>query len=130
MLLDAKASGKYNLGYVFTKEEALSQFHLSGPFDFIIEGKRPMSFAFDTAAPLFEPTKPGDYKTAPGSHGGLPWLDHRTTFFACGPAFEQGAVMERASLVGEAPTLARILGFEMEDIDGHCLTPLLAQAYR
>ena len=130
LLLEAKASGRYNLGYVFTKEEARAQFHLTGPFDFIIEGKRPMSFAFDPAAPLFEPTKPGDYKTAPGSHGGLPWLDHRTTFFACGPAFEQGAVMERASLVDEAPTLARILGFEMEDIDGHCLTPLLAQAYR
>ena len=130
LLLDAKASGQYNLGYVFTREEAQAQFHLIGPFDFIIEGKKPMAFAYDPAAPLFEATKPGDYKTAPGSHGGLPWLDHRTTFFGCGPAFAQGAVVERASLVDEAPTMARILGFEMEDIDGHCLTPLLKQAYR
>ena len=113
-----------------SEEEAQAQFHLIGPFDFIIEGKKPMAFAYDPAAPLFEATKPGDYKTAPGSHGGLPWLDHRTTFFGCGPAFAQGAVVERASLVDEAPTMARILGFEMEDIDGHCLTQLLADDLR
>ena len=89
-----------------------------------------MSFAYSLTAPLFTKTEPGDYKTAPGSHGGLPWLDHRTTFFACGPAFEPGAVIEKASLVDEAPTMARILGFDMEDIDGHCLDALLAAPYR
>lgn len=130
LLLDAKESGKYNLGYVFTKEDAKEQFHLTGPFDFIIEGREPMSFSFDPAAPLFAQTVPGDYKTAPGSHGGLPWLDHRTTFFACGPAFKQGAVIEQASLVDEAPTMARILGIEMEDIDGHCLEELLQEELR
>ena len=124
-LLDAKESGKYGLGYVFTKEEAKAQFHLDGPFDFIIEGDQPLSFGYDPAAPLFTPTAPGDYKTAPGTHGGLPWRDHRTTFFACGPAFEKGAVMDRACIVDEAPTLAKIFGFEMEDIDGHCLDALL-----
>lgn len=130
LLLDAKESGKYNLGYVFTKEEAQAQFHLTGPFDFIIEGAEPMSFSYDPAAPLFTQTAPGDYKTAPGSHGGLPWLDHRTTFFACGPAFKRGAVVEKASLVDEAPTMARILGFDMEDIDGHCLDDLLKEEFR
>ena len=129
-LLSAKESGKYGLGYVFTKEEARERFHLTGPFDFIIEGETPMSFAYSLTAPLFTKTEPGDYKTAPGSHGGLPWLDHRTTFFACGPAFEPGAVIEKASLVDEAPTMARILGFDMEDIDGHCLDALLAAPYR
>lgn len=69
-LLDAKESGKYGLGYVFTKEEAKAQFHLDGPFDFIIEGDQPLSFGYDPAAPLFTPTAPGDYKTAPGTHGG------------------------------------------------------------
>lgn len=125
LLLRAKESGKYGLGYVFTKEEAKEQFHLTGPFDFIIEGAEPMSFSYNPAAPLFTKTEPGDYKTAPGSHGGLPWLDHRTTFFGCGPAFRKGAVIEKASLVDEAPTMAKILGFEMEDIDGHCLDELL-----
>ena len=130
VLLEAKESGKYGLGYVFTKQEAKEQFHLTGPFDFIIEGAEPMSFSYSLTAPLFTKTEPGDYKTAPGSHGGLPWLDHRTAFFACGPAFEPGAVLEKASLVDEAPTMARILGFEMEDIDGSCMDALLRKEFR
>ena len=130
VLLDARDGGKSGLGHVFTKEEAKEQFHLAGPFDFIVEGSEPISFAYDPASPLFVKTAPGDYKTSPGTHGGLPWRDHRTTFFACGPAFEPGAVVERASLVDEAPTLARIFGFEMEDIDGHCLDALLKKEFR
>lgn len=125
LLLEVKDSGEYGLGYVFTKEEAKERFHLTGPFDFIIEGEEPLSFGYDPAAPLFTKTAPGDYKTAPGTHGGLPWRDHRTTFFACGPAFKKGAVVERACLVDEAPTMAKILGFEMDDIDGKCLDDLL-----
>ena len=129
LLLDIRESGKYNIGYVFTKEEAREQFHLTGPFDFIIEGKEPMSFGYDPAAPLFTQTIPGgDYKTSPGTHGGLPWRDHRTTFFACGPAFEKGAVIDQARIVDEAPTMASIFGFEMEDIDGKCLDTLLKKA--
>ena len=129
LLLDIRESGKYNIGYVFTKEEAREQFHLTGPFDFIIEGKEPMSFGYDPAAPLFTQTVPGgDYKTSPGTHGGLPWRDHRTTFFACGPAFEKGAVIDQARIVDEAPTMASIFGFEMEDIDGKCLDTLLKKA--
>lgn len=130
LLLEAKDGGQYGLGYVFTKEEAKEQFHLTGPFDFIIEGSEPISFSFDPSAPLFQDTAPGDYKTSPGTHGGLPWRDHRTTFFACGPAFEPGAVVEHASLVDEAPTMARALGLTMPDIDGHCLDALLREAYR
>ena len=125
VLLEAKDSGKYGLGYVFTKEEADERFHLTGPFDFIIEGEEPLSFGYDPAAPLFTKAAPGDYKTAPGTHGGLPWRDHRTTFFACGPAFKKGAVIEQACLVDEAPTMAKILGFEMEDVDGKCLDDIL-----
>ena len=43
----------------------------------------------------------------------------------CGPAFKKGAVIEQACLVDEAPTMAKILGFEMEDIDGKCLDDIL-----
>ncbi len=125
LLLDAKESGKYNLGYVFTKEEAKERFHLAGTFDFVIEGKEPMSFSFDPTDPLFQKTGAGDYKTSPGTHGGLPWRDHRTTFFGCGPAFKKGAVIDTANIVDEAPTMAKILGIEMEDIDGRCLNELL-----
>ena len=45
-------------------------------------------------------------------------------------AFEPGAVLDSASLVDEAPTMARILGFEMEDIDGSCMDALLRKEFR
>lgn len=128
LLLDAKAGGQYGLGYVFTREEAQTRFHLTGPFDFIIEGEQPLSFSYNPAAPLFTQTAPGDYKTAPGTHGGLPWLDHRTAFFGCGPAFKKGGFVKAASLVDEAPTMAKILGIEMEDVDGRCLSELLSES--
>ena len=58
-------------------------------------------------------------------HGGLPWLDHRTTFFCAGPAVRKGAVVEKARLVDEAPTMARMLGFSMPDIDGRIIEEIL-----
>lgn len=127
LLLDIRDNKpEYNLGYVFTKQEAKEKYHLAGLFDFVIEGREPVAFGFDPAAPLFTDTiSGGDYKVSPGTHGGQPWLDHRTTFFACGPAFKEGVQIEKACLVDEAPTMAKILGFEMEDVDGHCLDALL-----
>ena len=40
----------------------------------------------------------------------------------------KGAVIEQARIVDEAPTMASIFGFEMEDIDGKCLDTLLKKA--
>ena len=43
------------------------------------------------------------------------------TFFAFGPDIEPGVVIEKACLVDEAPTIARALGIEMKDCDGHVI---------
>ena len=89
-----------------------------------------MSFNFIPSDPLFLPSgTDGDYKTSRGTHGYLPFLKHKTAFFACGPAFRKGAELDRACLVDEAPTMARILGFEMEDVDGQCLEALLEDEF-
>ena len=66
-----------------------------------------MAFNFVPSDPLFMDAHPGDYKTAMASHGGLPTLDHRTTFFCAGPAVKPGAAIHRACIVDEAPTMAR-----------------------
>ena len=36
-----------------------------------------------------------------------------------------GAVVKRACIVDEAPTMARMLGFDMPDVDGRVLTEIL-----
>ena len=84
-----------------------------------------LPFNFAPADPLYMDAHPGDYKTAMASHGGLPTLEHRTTFFCAGPSVQPGAVLERACIVDEAPTMARMLGFDMPDVDGRVLNQLL-----
>ncbi|MDR0396628.1 MAG: ectonucleotide pyrophosphatase/phosphodiesterase [Oscillospiraceae bacterium] len=125
LLLSLKGDPLFAIDYVFTKMEAARDFHLAGPFDFIIESAQPISFGHDPSAPLFTPTAPGDYKTAPASHGGLPTRSHMTALFASGPSIRRGVEIDSASLVDEAPTMARMLGFDMPDTDGRVLTELL-----
>ena len=44
-LKSLKDDPTYNIGYLFTKEEAEEKFGLVGPLDFVIEGKEPMNFS-------------------------------------------------------------------------------------
>lgn len=124
-LLECKNNEEYGIGYVFTKEEVKEQFHLEGPFDFVIEGDKPITFGNRLDCDIFGKTEIGDYKTSKASHGGLPFKDETTTFIACGPAIKQGVVVERRSMVDEAPTMAKMLGFEMPDIDGVTIEEIL-----
>jgi predicted AlkP superfamily pyrophosphatase or phosphodiesterase len=110
---------KSGIGHIFTSQEAESRFHLRGPFDFIIEGREPIAFSStlkgDTVFGM--PEYPG-YSTLAASHGGLPFKNETTTFIACGPEVKRNVVVERRSIVDEAPTMARMLGFDMPDVDG------------
>jgi predicted AlkP superfamily pyrophosphatase or phosphodiesterase len=125
LLLSLKGDPDFAVDYVFTKEEAARDYHLTGPFDFVIESARPVSFGYTPSDPLFVNAAPGDYKTALASHGGLPTRPRMTLFFASGPSVRQGVELDTASLVDEAPTMARMLGFDMPDVDGRVLTELL-----
>ncbi|MFI3283817.1 MAG: alkaline phosphatase family protein [Erysipelotrichaceae bacterium] len=126
MLMELKEDPESMIGYVFTKEEAKEQYKLSGPFDFVIEGKDNISFGNTLKGnDLHVPTIVGDYKFSKASHGHLPHKEEQTTFIAFGPSIKKGVVVEVAQMVDEAPTMARMLGFEMEDVDGRVLEEIL-----
>jgi predicted AlkP superfamily pyrophosphatase or phosphodiesterase len=125
-LLSVKADPKYGLGHVFTKEEVREQYKLTGPFEFVIEGRSAISFGNTLSGDdVFASTGFGDYKTARASHGGLPYKEQHTAFIACGPSVKQGVVIDQANLVDMAPTMAAMLQFTMEDVDGNILDKLL-----
>lgn len=125
-LLSVKDDPKYGLGHVFTKEEVREQYKLTGPFEFVIEGQSAISFGNTLSGDdEFSNTAIGDYKTAKASHGCLPYKEQNTTFIACGPSVKQGAVMDRATLVDMAPTMAAMLNFTMQDVDGIVMDELL-----
>lgn len=61
-----------------------------------------------------------------GSHGHDPNLpDLQATFVACGAGIRSGVELELISNTSVAPTVARILGFEMPDVDGAALEAAL-----
>lgn len=119
-LLKVKEDPEYNIGYVFTKEEAEKRFGLKAKeIDFVIEGKEPMSFDSTLSGKdLFqEYLKPG-WKHTVASHGYLPFRDETTTFLGFGKNIKEGIVIERSSMLNEASTMARILGFNMDGTEG------------
>ena len=124
-----QADPQYNLGYVFTKEQAQQQFGLvSDAIDFVIEGKLPMSFDSTLAGKdLFEEyLKPG-WHHSKASHGYLPFRDETTVFVAAGKNIQQGVVIERSSMLNEASTMAAMLGMEMNDTEGSPWVEMIKQ---
>ena len=127
---DYLESLKYNpdiqLLYVLDKEEMKKEYHLAGPFDFVIESRRNIAFNDDPDTPYLWNSKiPGDHYIGAATHGSRPDRDENTAFIACGPSIKKGVVIERADMVDEAPTMARMIGFEMPDTDGRVLEELL-----
>ena len=116
----------YNIGYLYTKQEADELFGLVGPLDFVIEGKEPMNFSSTLQGKdAFEMyLRPGQYFSV-ASHGHLPWRDETTTFVAAGPNVAKGVAVERSQMINEAPTMAAMLGLQMKNTDGKVIQELL-----
>ena len=85
----------------------------------MIEGLEPMSFDSTLSGKdLFqEYLKPG-WSHSVASHGYLPHRDETTTFLGFGKNIKEGVVLERSSMLNEASTMARILGFNMDGTEG------------
>lgn len=74
---------------------------------------------------LFEEyLKPGWHHST-ASHGYLPFRDQTTTFIACGPSVTKGVVIERSSMVNEASTMAKMVGYDFNGTDGSSWNELL-----
>ena len=99
---------------------------MAGSFDFILESRLNISFGENlTGDTIYGSRMKGDHKVGAATHGGRPDRDEVTAFMAAGPAVKPGVVVERRSMVDEAPTMARMLGFVMEDTDGTAIEEIL-----
>ena len=121
-----KDDERLQLAYVMDREEAKKTYRVDGAFDFILESTLPISFGENlTGDTIYGSRMPGDHKVGAATHGGRPDREEVTTFMAAGPDVKPGVIVERRSMVDEAPTMARMLGFEMEDIDGTAIEEIL-----
>jgi predicted AlkP superfamily pyrophosphatase or phosphodiesterase len=60
------------------------------------------------------------------THGYSPFKkDYTTVFMASGMGINKGEVIDEMSLVDEAPTIAKLLGVELENIDGRVIKQFL-----
>lgn len=114
------------LDYVMDARQARQAFAVEGPFDFILESRLPISFGerFDCDE-IWGSKVPGDHKIGAATHGGSPKREEITAFIACGPDIRKGVVVPRRSMVDEAPTMAKMLGFDMPDTDGTVIREIL-----
>jgi predicted AlkP superfamily pyrophosphatase or phosphodiesterase len=64
--------------------------------------------------------------TVKGNHGQLPSRPElQTGFVAWGAGVRPGAVLKKARLIDVAPTIAKVLGLEMKDVEGAALDSIL-----
>ena len=110
---------------VMTRFEVEELYHLSGSFDFVIEGVNNVIFAPKLIGNLIEKPQDGDYKTNISTHGFAPEKGDNPPFVICGDKAKNGVIIKEARLVDEAPTIMSILGIEMKDVDGRPLKELL-----
>lgn len=120
-----QADPQVQLDYVLDAAQALSSYGLSGPFDFVIESKRPIVFAEETEGTEIWGSEISDYKMVAATHGGSPSRKEITLFFGAGPNLREIEISEPHSMVDLAPTLGAMLGISMEDIDGKPIKEIL-----
>lgn len=113
---------------VYTKEEVEREKRITGDFDFMIEANDGYYFDNDWKAPkvINEIVKSRsrineqDYFVA--THGYDPLkTNYRTFFAASGPSIKSGFSLPEIKLVDEGPTMAKMLGLNMENVDGRVI---------
>ncbi len=122
-LQQLKADPAYGIEKIRTVQETREEYGLAGPFEFMLEsdGRTAFTDKWDEPA-LYPRSESGRYR---GKHGYEPEKGPQPVFLGRGPHFRPGAVIPKARVIDEAPTLARILGQEMPQADGRVLDELL-----
>ena len=115
----------YGIQRIYTAEECKAEEGYYGDFSFVLESDGKTSFANHWNPPVVHNPSSGDYTLNKATHGYQPDCGPQPPFLACGPAFKQGVHLDRRSVLDVAPTVAKILGFDMPTAEGKVLTELL-----
>lgn len=119
------AEKKWGFTHVYTTEEAKEKYGTYGPFSFMLatDGSTSVSDAWTKDA--LEIFGADEKRPLKATHGYEPELGPQPVFMAHGPDFKENVSIPNAKLVDIAPTLAKILGQELPEAEGRCLTELL-----
>ena len=124
LLYKMRVTPEYGVEAVFNKEEVRKEQHLAGEFEYVLEGQN-TSFGNAWTGDVIVGPDNSDYKFSVASHGHLPVKGAQPAFMMAGPDVVEGAVIERQRIIDEAPTFAKLLGFEMPDAKGCVIEGIL-----
>lgn len=125
VLSDMVKNPLYGVEAVLTKQEAATEHHLQGDFEYILEGGTGTSFGNEITGPILITPESALAHFSISSHGHLPYKGPQPIFLMSGPDVKAGAVTERGRIIDEAPTFARMLGITMPAAQGRCMAELL-----
>lgn len=119
---------------VYTKEEVEKKKRVTGDFDFMVEASDGYYFDNDWNATDVinkiekSQSRINEYDYYVATHGYDPMRhDYRTFFAAAGPSIKKGVSLPEINLVDEGPTMAKILGLNMENVDGRVIEEIFIQ---
>ena len=118
LVYSMRAHREYGVESVFTKAECKKEWHLAGNFDYVLEGMNGTSFGNAWTGPLIVTPDNTDYKFSVASHGHLPVKGPQPVFMMMGPDVNEGVVIERHSILDEAPTFAKMMHFDLPQAEG------------
>lgn len=129
LLKKIQADYPWFIEHIYTEDEARDQEHLSGDFQFVVEGRQGVVLGNDLSGPLsYKAGEPGINKYV-SNHGYHPRKGPKPPFIAFGPDVREGIVVDGAHILDECPTLCKLLGVEMEGLMDQPL-PILKSAGR
>ena len=118
--------GVWGFTKVYTEPEMREKYGTYGNFAYYLETDGFTAFGEKWTGPYSVINKT-DYRRDKASHGYEPEKGPQPVFLASGPAFRPGAVLERAELIDEAPTIAAVFGQKLPQAEGRVLRELLRE---
>ena len=118
LIYGMRTQHEYGVESVFTKAECKKEWRLTGNFEYVLEGMDGTSFGNAWTGSLIVTPDNTDYKFSVASHGHLPVKGPQPVFMMMGPNVREGTVIERHSIIDEAPTFAKMLHFDMPQAEG------------
>ena len=120
-------AGELNIEKFYTREEVKEKYHLDGDFDYVLESFGNASFSSDFNAELVQDTNNASYRSSIATHGHEPYKGVQPTYFLYNPYSRRKVDLPQGRIIDQAPTLARLLGFEMTTCDGSPIEELLEE---
>lgn len=107
---------------IFTSDEA-KEFGADPRCALMLEANKGYYFLDNLEGEIIKKIQPNEagvvHDVTSSTHGYSPFKeDYTTVFMAAGCGIKKGAVIEKMNLIDEAPTMAKLLGLELKNVDG------------